>query len=93
MVEGTAVAEHAGMRHICQQQTQAGIHVRVLDASTMSASRRMLLPDVVVFDDEVSYGLTAGLRVDVSSAPYFIRTHLTVTPRPVNRSWSTRGAG
>jgi hypothetical protein len=83
MVEGSAATEHAGLRQICQQQTQAGIQVRVLDASTISMSRRMLMPDVVVFDDEVSYGLTAGLRVDSNTAPYFVRTHLNVTPRLV----------
>ena len=83
IVDGTANSQHSGLLQICQQQEQAGIQVRTLDASSVSASRRMLMPDLVIFDEQVSYELTAGLRLDSNKAPYFIRTHLAIKPQLV----------
>lgn len=82
LLENADLMRNPEFRRICDQQRGMGIVIRVLDASALSPSRRLLLPDLVLFDEEVSYELTAGPRVG-TMAPYFVRTRLVVQPQTV----------
>src|SRR6185437_13065213 len=74
----------AVIRRACRTQTEAGIVVRLLDASTIYESREIALPELVVFDSEVSYELSRSVSLDHVASPQRIRTHLAFTPRHVH---------
>ena len=80
-VSGTA--DGTGLRQTLEHQRNLGIVVRVLDASALDPGRRLLMPDLVLFDREVSYELTGGARFGDAQAPYFIKTRLLVDPAVV----------
>lgn len=76
VLENAPLRQDREFRRICDQQREIGIVVRVLDASELSSSRRLLLPDLVLFDEQVSYELTAAPRLGGTTAPYFVKTRL-----------------
>jgi hypothetical protein len=83
VLETEQLVQHFALRQICDQQTAMGMEVRLLDASKLTASQRLMLPDLVVFDEEVSYELISGPRIGAGAALYYIKTSLVVQPRVV----------
>jgi hypothetical protein len=71
----------SGFRKIVREQLDVGIDVRILDASKLPPARRLLVPDVIIFDRTVSYELTQVRIPDL--APYFVTTRLILEPETV----------
>lgn len=85
ILERAELVDHPELRQICDQQRRMGIEIRTLAASTLSSSQRSMLPDLVLFDEEISYELTAGPGTRVGPASYFIKTSLIVQPHVVRQ--------
>lgn len=85
ILERTDLVDHPDLRRICDQQQRMGIGIRTLDASALSSSLRSMLPDLVLFDEEISYELTAGPGMRTGPASYFIKTSLIVQPHIVRQ--------
>jgi hypothetical protein len=80
MLEHGDLAQTEELRRVCDQQLAIGVQVRTLDISKLGAARRMLVTDLVIFDEEITYELSAGLTIGATSAPYFVRTRLVLHP-------------
>lgn len=83
VLEDRGIAHDPDFRKLCDQQRSAGVSIRILDAFTLTPTRALLLPDMVIFDDEISYELTTGPRLVAASTPYFLKTMLHVRPDAV----------
>jgi hypothetical protein len=83
VLDAAAAATDPAIRHVLREQVNAGIDARVLDASTLPAARRLLIPDIVVFDQELSYELTPGSKIGADAVPYFVATRLVTEAEAV----------
>jgi hypothetical protein len=58
-------------------------------ASESRPARRLLIPDILLFDREVSYDLIAGSEFGEDAQPYFISTRLILAPEAVTKRLRT----
>jgi hypothetical protein len=65
---------------IYRQQQDLGIQVRVLDRSAIPRAFKERLFDFVVFDNTISYEVTAASRVDDGADPTIVKTLLRLKP-------------
>jgi hypothetical protein len=63
---------------ICREQQDLGIHTRVLDQSAIPYALKNLLFDFIVFDGVISYEVTPAARVEDTTTPTIVKTHLTL---------------
>ena len=80
VVPNSHVAEHPDLLALARQHQAIGITVRTLSITDLMPSQRHHIPDVVIFDEEVSYELTAAARLDPSLPRYFVNTRFIVQP-------------
>jgi hypothetical protein len=80
VVANDRLAGHPDLITLLDQQREAGVTVRVLQATELPPSRRHHLPDLAIFDEEVSYELTGAPRLDPETPRYFINTRLSAEP-------------
>jgi hypothetical protein len=73
----------AGLASVCQMQQELGIQVRVLDRHSVPGTLRDWLFDFVLFDDALSYEVTAASRFTDTSRPTIINTRLELQPERV----------
>jgi hypothetical protein len=83
IVPNARLAAHPDLAALLEQHRVAGIEVRVLTATDLPSSRRHHLPDLAIFDEEVSYELTGAPRLDPEIPRYFINTRLSAEPEVV----------
>jgi hypothetical protein len=69
--------------HICRQQKDLGIKVRVLNQPDIPDALKNLLFDFVIFDSVISYQVTPGSQVEGSIKPTIVNTHLVLQPERV----------
>lgn len=84
VVPNDHVAEHPDLLALARQHQAIGITVRTLSITDLVPSQRHHIPDVVIFDEEVSYELTAAARLDPSLPRYFVNTRFIVQPKLVD---------
>jgi hypothetical protein len=82
VLEHGELALDATFRRMYERQRAAGIAVRVLDAASQTSGQMLLLPDMAIFDDEVSYEMTSGPRLAIGQPPY-LKTLLLLRPQAV----------
>jgi hypothetical protein len=80
VVPNDHTAEHPDLLALARQHRATGITVRTLSITDLLPSQRHHIPDVVIFDEEVSYQLTAATRLDPALPRYFVNTRFTVQP-------------
>jgi hypothetical protein len=83
VVPNAQAAAHPDFRVLLASHVDAGVVVRVLVISSLSPSWRRHIPDIVLFDDEVSYELSLAPRVASSRLREFVMTRLSVQPTRV----------
>lgn len=83
MLEYLGPTTDAGLANVCRLQQAAGIDVRVLDLRSVPETLRDKLFDFVLFDETVSYEVTAASQVGNTSRPTIINTRLELQPERV----------
>jgi hypothetical protein len=78
ILDGSEQPDDSDFLLICRQQQDIGIHTRVLDRFTIPHSLKNGLFDFIVFDDAISYEVTAASRVADDMCPTIVKTHLAL---------------
>jgi hypothetical protein len=85
VLDDISIIAGSEFQNLLREQADVGITVRILDASKMSSGRRLLIPDIIIFDREISYELARGSKFGSDAVPYFINTRLILEPEAVGK--------